>query len=113
MVAPFGPSPGVARVVSLRSLRVPPRHYLPGTAWGKVQDSGGSSVLPGGFRDPAPVAEPDPLPTFRARGDCGAAFPAFDRKYYLGPRMARSGSLHASDVNHALSRLIFFRPRLR
>src|SRR5262245_55262546 len=45
MVAPFGPSPGVARVVSLRSLRVPPRHYLPGTAWGKVQEYGFSAKL--------------------------------------------------------------------
>src|SRR5262245_45348145 len=62
MVAPFGPSPGVARVVSLRSLRVPPRHYLPGTAWGKVQESGGSSDALERPWDPAAVTGPDPKP---------------------------------------------------
>src|SRR5262245_41298818 len=62
MVAPLGPSPGVARVVSLRSLRVPPRHYLPGTAWGKVQEYARSSDTPGGLWDLAAVTEPDPYP---------------------------------------------------
>src|SRR5262245_54232233 len=36
------------------------RHYLPGTAWGKVQVYGRSSDAPGVLWDPAAVTEPDP-----------------------------------------------------
>src|SRR5262245_24895257 len=79
MVAPFGPSPGVARVVSLRSLRVPPRHYLPGTAWGKVQESGGSSDALERPWDPAAVTGPDPLRSSLGRDRCVATSPSCPR----------------------------------
>src|SRR5262245_36531595 len=78
MVAPFGPSPGVARVVSLRSLRVPPRHYLPGTAWGKVQEYWGSADVPKGNWNPTAVTEHGPQATRTARTRCDAAAPLWN-----------------------------------